>query len=497
MRRRRIGGAAGAAAAALLVAVCAPSALGVARVGSGGGALVVAVEAGSDEAALHGIIVESFINEFRDGWRVRQDALGVATITTSDTDCVANPVFNDVVCAGGRSGATITTRSGNDRVTLRGRTAQADACFPGTGTATPLTASVQLGGGSDTLTVESPCPPTQAQAGSVEWSVTADGEAGLDLLRGGPRADTLLGGDDGDDLKGFGGEDLLRGGAGRDELYGGQGNDVIRGGDGLDFLNGGEDADTLHGGLDGAGPDVLAGGEGNDTATYALKGSGVTVTILDPADPNANGPDGTPGENDAVQFDTENVTGSASGDSIRGSQAANRLDGAGGNDTLVGATGADTLIGGEGDDVLEARDGIRDAGIDCGPGANDRAVIDLLDPVKLSGCESISSFATDDGPPARLRAGVLRVRPGGTALVRLTCPADARTTCRGSMVIRRGGLSGPVAGRAAYAIPRGRAATLTVEVRGLRAGATAVLRTTEKGVSRKGPRSAIRVVRVR
>ena len=491
----RHGGA--AVIAALLLAASAPAALGVARVGSGGGALVVAVDAGADETAVHGIVVESYTDTFRDGFRVRQDALGVATITTSDPDCVANPAFNDVVCSGGRAGAAVTTRSGDDRVTLRGRTAQADTCFVGLANATPLAASISLGAGNDTLSVNAPCPPGQAPPTSVDWAVTVDGEGGLDLLRGGQRGDTLLGGDDGDDLKGFGGEDLLRGGNGRDELYGGPGNDTIRGGDGLDFLNGGEDDDLLHGGLDGAGPDVLAGGGGNDTATYAFKGSGVTVTILDPADANANGPDGTPGENDAVQFDTENVTGSASGDSIRGSQAANRLDGSGGGDTLIGATGIDTLLGGDGDDVLDARDGIRDAVIDCGPGVNDRAVIDLLDPVRLSGCESISSFATDDGPPARLLTGVLRVRPGGTALVRLACPAGARVRCRGGLVVRRGRLAGPVAGRAAYAIPTGGSLTIAVPISGLRPGATAVLRTTEKGVSRKGPRGAIRVVRVR
>ena len=494
---RRHRGAAVAAGAALLLAVSAPAALGVARVGSSAGALVVAVEAGADETAVHGIIVESFTDSFRDGFRVRQDELGVATITTSDPDCAANPAFNDVVCSGGRAGATVTTRSGNDRVTLRGRTAQADTCFAGLATAVPLSASISLGAGNDTLNVEAPCPPGQAQPTSIDWSVTVDGEGGLDLLRGGSRGDALLGGDDGDDLKGFGGEDVLRGGAGRDELYGGQANDTIRGGDGLDFLNGGEDDDLLHGGLDGAGADVLAGGGGNDTATYAFKSTGVTVTIQDPADPNANGPDGTPGENDAVQFDTENVTGGASGDSIRGSQAANRLDGSLGNDTLIGATGADTLIGGDGDDVLDARDGIRDAVIDCGPGANDRAIIDLVDPLKLLGCESTSLFATDDGPPARLLTGVLRVRPDGTALVRLACPADARVRCRGSLVVRRGRLAGPIAGRAAYAIPKGGSLTIAVPLRNVRSGATVVLRTTEKGVSRKGPRGAIRVVRVR
>ena len=69
--------------------------------------------------------------------------------------------------------------------------------------------------------------------------------------------------------------------------------------------------------------------------------------------------------------------------------------------------------------------------------------------------------------------------------------------CRGSLVVRRGRLAGPIAGRAAYAIPKGGSLTVAVPLRNLRPGTTAVLRTTEKGVSRKGPRGAIRIVRVR
>ena len=85
-------------------------ALGVARVGLGGGNLVVAVNNDGDQNATHGLIVQPFSDLTRDGFRVRQDALGVATITTSDPDCTANPVFNDVVCSG-RAGPS-TSRCG-------------------------------------------------------------------------------------------------------------------------------------------------------------------------------------------------------------------------------------------------------------------------------------------------------------------------------------------------------------------------------------------------
>jgi Ca2+-binding RTX toxin-like protein len=481
----------------VLLAVAATDAMGTARVGLGGGALTVAVDAGADENAVHGMIVEPFSDLTRDGFRVRQDALGVATITTSDPDCSGNPLANDVVCSGTRGSLTLTARGGADRVALRGANPNVPTCFSGGVNVPAIAASVSLGAGDDLLVVEAspPCAPGLGSTSQLDWSVTADGEGGLDRLRGGSRADTLLGGDDADDLQAFGGADLLRGGNGPDDLYGGQGNDTLRGGDGLDALNGGPGDDLLHGGLDGAGPDVFVGGDGTDTVTYALKGTGVTVTIFDPTNPNANGPDGTTGENDAVQQDVENVTGSTSGDAIRGNNLANRLDGSGGADTLIGAAGADTLIGADGDDVLDARDGIRDPVIDCGPGAGDRAITDLLD-LRSSGCESVSSFATDDGPPGRILTAVLRVRASGTAPVRLACPAGARVRCRGTLAVRRSRGRGLVS-RVAYSVPRGATLTLAVPVpAGLR-GRTVVLRTTERGVSPKGPRSFVRSVRVR
>ena len=96
--------------ALVLMGLAAGSALGVARVGLGGGDLVVAVDNDGDQNATHGLIIQPFTDLTRDGFRVRQDALGVATITTSDPDCTANPSFNDVVCSG-RAGPS-TSRCG-------------------------------------------------------------------------------------------------------------------------------------------------------------------------------------------------------------------------------------------------------------------------------------------------------------------------------------------------------------------------------------------------
>jgi Ca2+-binding RTX toxin-like protein len=104
--------------------------------------------------------------------------------------------------------------------------------------------------------------------------------------------------------------------------------------------------------------------------TYAsVGGAGVSVTI----ELSSNNPDGEPGEGDAVFDDVENVTGTSRADTIVGHGDANRLDGQGGGDRVTGAAGADTLLGNVGTDTIDARDGARDARIDCGPGAGEAA----------------------------------------------------------------------------------------------------------------------------
>ncbi len=493
-------GIAVAVAGAALGAAAGP-ALSVARVGQTAGALVVAVDAGADENAAHGLVVDPFVFNPppRDGWRVRQDAFGRPTITTSDPDCLANPLVNDVVCGvGGRTSLQLTTRGGADVVTLVDHNAAAQTCFPGSGVTDPPTpATVVLGAGDDRLTVDEGCPPGQGDPRNVAWFVTADGGPGLDRLSGGEERDTLLGGPDGDDLEGLGGDDLLRGGGERDQLDGGPGADTLRGGDGLDKMNGGDGDDLFHAGLEGGGPDTFVGGPGVDTVTYVLASSPVNVTIFDPTDPNANASDGRAGENDYLQGDVENVVGGSADDSLTGNNLANRIEGAAGRDAVRGATGVDVLIGGDGDDTIDARDGIRDGLIDCGAGAADVATIDLQDlQTRTVGCESTRFFASDDGPPGQIRSAVLRIGPTGRAPVRLACPRAARVPCRGRLSIRRP-RGAAVLGRATYRVARGRAGSILLPVpAGLRGG-RALLVTSERGVSRKGPRGVSRLVIVR
>ena len=284
------------------------------------------------------------------------------------------------------------------------------------------------------------------------------------------------------------------------------GDDTLRGGDGTDAFSGGEGDDLLHGGLNGAGPDVFVGGPGTDTVTYAFAGTGVTVTIFDPVNANASqAPDGQPGENDIVQGDVENVTGSGNGDTLTGNNLANRIDGSNGDDTIAGGTGPDVLLGGEGNDAINARDGENDPLIDCGPGARDSANLDLADrprpgPLALASpvnCEITFFFATDDGPPGRLTQSVLRPNAAGIARVRLACPKNARVACRGTLRLRQ---LRPPGGSCEASATRSRAAPtgeILLNVPASLRGRRATLETTEKGVSHRGPRGTVRTVAIR
>jgi Ca2+-binding RTX toxin-like protein len=486
-------------------------ALGVARVGLGGGNLVVAVDNDGDQNATHGLVVQPFTDIARDGFRVRQDALGVATITTSDPDCTANPVFNDVVCSGARGSLDVTMRGGADRVTLRDANASSDACFVGAAPSPVINADVTLGGGDDLFLVQD-CSPGSAGPGGAAWRVSVDGGAGADTLRGGPFDDTLLAGFDDavgvvNDLEGRGGNDLLRGSNRRDILDGDAGDDTLRGGDGRDSFSGGEGDDLLHGGLNGGGPDTFVGGPGIDTVTYAFAGTGVTVTIFDPLNATASqAPDGQPGEGDFVQGDIENLIGSGNNDTLTGNNLANRIDGSNGDDTIAGGAGPDVLLGGEGNDAINSRDGEADPFIDCGPGTRDSANLDLVDRPRASrtnpltspvNCEITFFFATDDGPPGRLTQSVLRPNAHGIARVRLACPKNARVTCRGTLRLRQPRPPKRVLRSKRYAVRRGTTGKILLNVPASLRGRRALLETTEKGVSRKGPRGTARTVAIR
>ena len=189
-----------------------------------------------------------------------------------------------------------------------------------------------------------------------------------------------------------------------------------------------------------------------------------------------------------------------------GSSGPDTLVGNGGRDTLNGLGGADTLDLGADDDVVIAVNGVRDS-ISCGAGT-DRATLDLQDAlvpdsvrlpsgatVLLPDCESVTRQAVDDSPPGRpLRA---RVRlSGGAAVVRFTCPRNARPRCRGRLTLSDPARPGRVLGSARYALALGTSGSVRVplsaaERAALRRRHLTIVRTTEGGHSRKGPRSTL------
>ena len=111
------------------------------------------------------------------------------------------------------------------------------------------------------------------------------------------------------------------------------------------------------------------------------------------------------------------------------------------------------------------------------------------------GCETRNFFAIDDGPPGRLTGGVLRVR-GGVARARLACLPNARVTCRGVLRLRRAQTRRVVVA-ASYAVARGSTGTIELEIAGSLRGRILLAETVERGVSKKGPRSTARSVRIR
>ena len=240
------------------------------------------------------------------------------------------------------------------------------------------------------------------------------------------------------------GDDLLDGGDGSDRLDGGGGVDRLLGGAGLDVLTDG-DRDGAAGEA-APGPDVLDGGSDIDGISYAQRTRGVSVSLVDA------GPDGAPGEGDAVS-EIEHVTGGAGDDRLIGDEGDNALSGLAGADALSGrgsrdpdgfgdfldgGEGRDALSGGNGRDTLSGGGG-RDA-ISCGRGA-DVVRHPRFGELLPRDCELIAySFGVDDenslafAPYPRFTT-----RTGATFVLR--CPSfedrdGELSPCRGLLTLR-------------------------------------------------------------
>jgi hypothetical protein len=80
----------------------------------------------------------------------------------------------------------------------------------------------------------------------------------------------------------------------------------------------------------------------------------------------------------------DQLFGAAGADLLEGGTGADVLSGRAGKDRLDGGTGPDTFLGGSGADRLLAKDGTRDAKLNCGSGADSLSRDVSLDPAPIS-----------------------------------------------------------------------------------------------------------------
>jgi Ca2+-binding RTX toxin-like protein len=141
-------------------------------------------------------------------------------------------------------------------------------------------------------------------------------------------------------------EGKLDGDSGNDVLLGANGPGEIHGASGRDLIDGRNGADDLHGGRN---IDMLLYPPERSTTLFVTVGSGNNN--------DGNELDQTGSRRDTVHGDIEGVTGAAGGDILIGDRSAETLIGGDGNDFLAGQGGGDALFGLLGDDLLSGGDG--------------------------------------------------------------------------------------------------------------------------------------------
>ena len=195
--------------------------------------------------------------------------------------------------------------------------------------------SVATGDRDDSITLD---------AATIPSTVTEDLDGGNanDTVRGANSPGTLRGGSGNDDV------------AGRGTLMGGSGNDLITGSPLADNLRGSSGRDTLDGGF---GADDLSGGSSTDTLVYPGRANGVNVTIGSGND-NDGGPEDQSGNRrDDAHGDLEVLFGTELADVLIGDHSSETLVGLGGDDFVSGNSGSDQLLGYDGNDLLSGKSG--------------------------------------------------------------------------------------------------------------------------------------------
>lgn len=336
-------------------------------------------------------------------------------------------------------------------------------------------ATVTLLGGADSFRIAD---------GSLKITdpITLNLGAGNDAGDGAGGADTLQGGSGDDVVDGKAGDDLVQGSLGNDSLIGDAGDDTLTGSDGADVLTLGTGADTADA---GAGNDSISlgtfqrderddinGGIGFDKSTYLGR---LTPLRIIEANLETLGGEKDAGENDVLRS-IESYTGSVGDDILTGVLSSNastyvgergndQIFGSSGDNTVIGGAGADQLDGNDGNDVIDGKSGegttaVADPVIDCGAGANDLAILDLLDDKTPTGCDgNLQISAAGEGPHVRMRFRRRMAVRDGRLAVRLTCPRALRHRCAGKLDLRIGQARSP---RARYSIGRGRSRRVSV-----------------------------------
>jgi len=267
-----------------------------------------------------------------------QNTIGAGIDTLLQMENLTGSAFNDTL-VGSAATNIIEGGLGNDSINGAAGSDTASYEHAPSGVSVNLAFSAAqntLGAGVDTLT------QIENLRGSA-FNDTLVGNAGSNIIEGGPQNDTINGGAGFDTASyehstagvtvslgvttaqntlGAGIDTLisienLTGSAFNDTLIGNSGSNIIEGGPGNDNVN---------------------GGAGIDTASYARAPSGVVVNL------GLTGPQNTVGAGVDTLAAIENIVGSGFNDVLNGNGAANVIDGGAGKDTVTGGLGADVFV---------------------------------------------------------------------------------------------------------------------------------------------------------